>query len=114
MTPDDDIALLMTTVATVQDAERIARILVEERLAACVSRTPGVQSLYRWQDAVESTEEILVLVKTTAGRLQEARGRLAAIHSYELPEILVCEHVASSPAYAAWVRASVSRGAATG
>src|SRR5437016_2071261 len=70
------------------DAERIAQTLVEKRLAACVNVLPGVLSIYRWKGAVEREMERLLVIKTTEERREETTRLLAAMHPYELPEVL--------------------------
>jgi periplasmic divalent cation tolerance protein len=89
-------------------ADRIARILVTERLAACVNRLPGVQSTYRWQGAIEQADEVLLLIKTTADRLDAMTARLRELHPYELPELLAVEVSAGLPAYLDWVAAETA------
>ncbi|MFN3841902.1 MAG: divalent-cation tolerance protein CutA [Rehaibacterium terrae] len=84
-------------------AERIARALVEERLAACVSLLPGLRSVYRWQGAVESADETLLLIKTAADRFDDLQARLRALHPYELPEIVAVEIAAGLPPYLDWI-----------
>jgi periplasmic divalent cation tolerance protein len=69
-------------------ASKIATALVAERLAACVNRLPGVQSLFRWQGAVESQAEELLLVKTTAAAWPKLEARIRELHPYELPEVI--------------------------
>ncbi|NUS37595.1 MAG: divalent-cation tolerance protein CutA [Lysobacter sp.] len=94
-------------------AERLAGILVDERLAACVNILPGVRSVYRWQDAVERADEVLLLVKTTRGRLDALAARVRALHPYELPELVAVEAAGGLPAYLDWVAAE-SRGPGVG
>src|SRR5947207_8549219 len=81
--------LVLSTVGTRQDAERIAQALVGERLAACVNVAPGLVSTYRWKGAVAKEEELLLLIKTRAERVEELGARLRALHPYELPEMIV-------------------------
>jgi periplasmic divalent cation tolerance protein len=86
-------------------ADRIARALVEERLAACVNAHP-VRSVYRWKGAVESADEVTLVIKAPAEGLARLRARLVELHPYELPEFVVLDVdlAASLPAYVAWVR----------
>lgn len=84
-------------------ADRIARALVDERLAACVNVIPGVHSVYRWQGAVERADEVLLLVKTTNERLDALCARVRSLHPDELPELVAVEVAGGSPAYLAWV-----------
>jgi periplasmic divalent cation tolerance protein len=90
------------------DAEtgaRIARALVEERLAACVSLVPAVRSIYRWQGAVEDDTEVLLVIKTHAERIEALASRLRALHPYELPELLALPVAAGLGPYLDWVAA---------
>lgn len=103
--------LCLCTCPDEASATRIARALVEERLAACVSLVPGVRSVYRWQGRVEEAGETLLLAKTTGARLDTLRERLLALHPYELPELVVVEIDAGLPAYLRWIAAET---AATG
>lgn len=84
-------------------ADRLARLLVEERLAACVQALPGVRSTYRWDDAVQQSDETLLLVKTSVGRYAALERTLAAHHPHELPEILAVDASAGLPAYLRWL-----------
>ncbi|WP_240096012.1 divalent-cation tolerance protein CutA [Thermomonas flagellata] len=85
--------------------ERIAQALLEERLAACVSLLPGLQSVYRWQGALERASEVLLLIKTTPARYPALETRLRALHPYELPELLAFESSTGLPAYLRWLAA---------
>ncbi|MEL1265490.1 divalent-cation tolerance protein CutA [Pseudoxanthomonas putridarboris] len=96
------IRLVLSTCPDDATAQRLARTLVEERLAACVSALPGVVSTYRWQGRVEQAGEVQLLIKTTADRLDALTARLGELHPYELPEILAVE-ADGLPAYLGWV-----------
>ena len=89
-------------------ADAIAQALVAERLAACVNRLPGVRSTYRWQGAVEQADEVLLLIKTTAARVDALAARLRQLHPYELPELVAVEARAGLPDYLQWVAASTT------
>ena len=91
-------------------AERIANTLVAERLAACVNMLPGVRSVYRWRDAVEHADEVLLLIKTADDRLGALTARVASLNPAELPELIAVEVVGGLPAYLSWV-ADQTRGA---
>ncbi len=95
--------LLFSSCPDPASAEAIARTLVQERLAACVTRLPGAHSTYRWQGAIEHGEEIVLLIKTSAERLPAAIARLSELHPYELPEAVAVEVTAGLPAYLDWV-----------
>jgi periplasmic divalent cation tolerance protein len=109
-TDPGDVMLVLTTVADAPSAERIARALVEERLAACVTVLGPARSTYRWQGAVESADELPLLVKTTAERWPELRERLRALHPYEVPEMLAWRAEDGWPAYLDWVREASADG----
>ena len=98
----------LTTVATAEDAERIARALVERRLAACVNVVPGVVSVYRWKGEVCRDEERLLVVKTRAEKLEALRDALVSIHPYELPELVALPVESGHGPYLAWLDESVS------
>ncbi|MDQ3056506.1 MAG: divalent-cation tolerance protein CutA [Pseudomonadota bacterium] len=85
-------------------AHRIARALVEERLAACVNVLPGVHSIYRWQGAIESADEVVLMIKTTAARMESLQQRILSLHPNELPEVIAVEAAGGLPAYLDWVR----------
>lgn len=102
-----DFQIVLTTCADREQAERIAHRLVEQHLAACVNILPGVQSIYRWQGAVESAAEVLLLIKTSAAHSNEVQSTIASLHSYEVPEFLVLPVSGGSEAYLAWLNASL-------
>ena len=89
-------------------ATRIADALVGERLAACVNVLPAVQSVYRWQGAVERADELLLVIKTRAGRLPALSARIQSLHPHELPEVLAVEVAGGLPAYLQWVVAETA------
>jgi len=91
-------------------ADRIANALVDERLAACVNVLPGVRSVYRWRDAVEHADEVLLVIKTTVDRLDALSARVTSLHPAELPELIAVEVVGGLPDYLSWV-ADQTRGA---
>ena len=97
--------LILSTCPDADTAQRLARILVEERLAACARLLPGAVSTYRWQGRVEQATEVQLLAKTPADRRDALMARLAELHPYELPEILAVETAAGLPAYLDWVTA---------
>jgi periplasmic divalent cation tolerance protein len=97
-----DLRVVLCTAPDGGVAERLARTLVEERLAACVNLVPGVRSVYRWEGAVQEDGEVLMVVKTVAARLATLEERLAALHPYDVPEFVALnpEHV--SAGYLRW------------
>jgi len=100
--------ILLTTVETPEDADRLATTLVEEGLAACVNILPGARSVYRWQGKVESAAECLLIVKTDHAHLVQLEARLTALHPYELPELLVLAPESGSAHYLDWITASLA------
>jgi len=100
-----DARIVLTTAATREDAERLARTLVEERLAACATLIPGAESIYRWEGRIEAASETLLLLKTTACSLDQLETRLHELHSYTTPEFLVLRVDAGSRAYLDWLDA---------
>lgn len=89
-------------------AKRIAHVLIEERLAACVNLGPSGLSMYMWQDTLEGTEEIPLVAKTTRGRLQALADRLRQLHPYEVPEILVVPVLGGLASYMDWMQEQVA------
>jgi periplasmic divalent cation tolerance protein len=100
----------LSTVAGAADGEKIARALVERRLAACVNLIPGLVSTYRWKGAVERDNECLLVIKTRTERLDELREALVALHPYEVPELIVLPVVGGHPPYLSWLDESVDDG----
>ena len=101
-TRDRSLAVVLTTVADEQAATATARLLVEERLAACVNLMP-VASTYRWKGAVEQEVEHLLVIKTSDDLLARLERRLAELSSYEVPEFVALQPAATSEAYLAWL-----------
>jgi periplasmic divalent cation tolerance protein len=95
--------LVLSTVGKREDAERIADALVGERLAACVNVVPGLLSVYRWKGALEREDELLLLIKTRAERVEEMGARLRALHPYELPEMIVLPIAGGHGPYLDWI-----------
>lgn len=101
--------LLFSTCPDAQSADRIARALLEERLAACVTQLPGARSLYHWNGAIEESNEVQLLIKTWEDRLPDAIARLQALHPYDVPEAIAVQASAGLPAYLDWVRAETRK-----
>lgn len=99
--------LLYTTWPDAAAAAAAARTLVEERLAACINILGPVASVYRWQGAIEAADEVVVLLKTTQGRVAALKAALPTVHPYEVPELLVLPIADGLPPYLAWVAAAV-------
>ena len=99
--------VVLSSVGTAEDAARIARALVERRLAACVNVLSGVRSFYRWEGAVQEDGERLLVIKTRRDRLDALRETLVALHPYELPEAIALPIEAGHPPYLAWIDEAV-------
>lgn len=84
-------------------AERIAAALVDEHLAACVNRIPGIVSTYRWQDEVHRDNEVLLLIKTRRERFEALRARIIELHPYELAEVIAVDIALGSKPYLDWI-----------
>lgn len=97
-----DKKIVLTTAGTREEAGRIARALVERRLAACVN-VVAVESVYRWKEAVESAEEWLLVIKTTAAAFDEVEAAIQELHSYELPECIALPIEGGSEEYLEWI-----------
>lgn len=107
--PDEaaSIRVALTTIGSLEEGRRIARALVERRLAACVNLVPKLTSVYRWQGAVEEAEEVLLFIKTTEAQLDALEAAVRELHSYELPEFLALRVEAASQPYLDWIAGSV-------
>jgi periplasmic divalent cation tolerance protein len=99
--------VVLTTLGESTDAAAFARVLVADRLAACVNVLPPMTSLYRWKGAVEEEREQQLVIKTTRDRVPVIEARFHELHPYELPEFVVLSAEASS-AYLAWLSESVA------
>lgn len=93
--------------ANADEAERIGRAMVEERLAACVNLLGPIRSIYRWQGAVESADEVAAIFKTSHAQADALITRIAALHSYDVPCVVTWPIDKITSAYAEWVEQSV-------
>jgi periplasmic divalent cation tolerance protein len=101
------VVMVLTTAPDAEAADRIGTALVDERLAACANLVHGVSSIFRWKGEIHRETETLVVLKTTASRLSDLRGRLVELHPYELPEVIALDVREGHPPYLDWVRAEV-------
>ena len=102
-----DPRVVLTTCSSLEEARHIARALVEQQLAACVNLVPQVESMYRWKGEVETSTEVLLVIKTTAGAFERLQAVLTKLHSYEVPECLELTVTDGSKAYLNWIGESV-------
>jgi periplasmic divalent cation tolerance protein len=102
-----DKIVVLSTCASEEEADRLARMLVTRRLAACVNVLPNMRSVYRWKGEIESATECLLVIKSSRAHFETLRATLEGAHSYELPEALALQVVDGSPAYLDWLDASL-------
>ena len=100
--------VVFTTAGSEEQADAIARSLVEGGLAACVNIVSGVRSIYRWKGKVDSDIEHLLVIKTTMDRFEAVRARIREVHSYELPEIIALRIENADSEVLDWIRDSVT------
>ena len=98
-----DKIVVFSACATEEEAEKIARMLVEARLAACVNIVPGARSIYRWQGAIESAAEWLLIIKSSRQIFARLSAALERAHSYQIPEVLAVPVVEGAPNYLNWL-----------
>jgi periplasmic divalent cation tolerance protein len=102
--------LVMVTASGVDEARSLARTLLEQRLAACVNIVPGLESHYRWQGQIEKSEEVLLLIKSSAEHFEAMVALIREKHSYECPEIVAVKLEEMAPAYRAWWEGQLGQG----
>jgi periplasmic divalent cation tolerance protein len=95
--------IAFTSFATEEEAARVARVLVEERLVACANLLPGARSIFRWKGEVQDAAEVVVLLKTRKQDWTALLSRLHDLHSYEVPELIAVRVAAGAPGYMAWL-----------
>jgi periplasmic divalent cation tolerance protein len=99
--------VVFVTVGSPAEGERLARALVEERLAACVNRVPNIQSVYRWEGKVEQSGEELLVIKTRRELFTALENRVLKLHSYSVPEIIALPVIEGNAAYLRWLEEQV-------
>jgi len=105
-----DKIVVLSTCGTEDEAQRIARLLVESRLAACVNVIPRMRSFYRWKGAVEWADECLLVIKSSRELFDSLRGVLEQAHSYEVPEAIALLIVDGAENYMTWLEANLGQG----
>ena len=98
--------ITFSTCKDLRQANRIARTLVKEKLAACVNILPGVASIYAWEGKVEEGKEVLLVIKSRAALSKKLAARVQALHSYSVPEVVTIPIASGNPDYLRWVRES--------
>ena len=103
------VRIAFTTVGSAEEARRLARRLVERRLAACVNIVPNLTSIYHWKGAIEEASEVLLMMKTTAALLPQLEAAVRELHSYEVPEFLALDVASIAQPYLDWLLSSVNQ-----
>jgi periplasmic divalent cation tolerance protein len=98
-----DKIVVLCTASSAQEAEKIARTLVDARLAACVNVVPGMRSFYRWKEKIEDAGEWLLVIKSSRGRFEALRTALEKLHSYEVPEVIALSVIDGAKNYLNWM-----------
>jgi periplasmic divalent cation tolerance protein len=102
-----DAIVVLTTFGDAEKAAEVGRVLVEERLCACVNVMGAVRSIYRWKGELSDDAEVLCLIKTTQAGFEPLRARLVALHPYEVPEVIALPVLDGHAPYLGWVAQSV-------
>ncbi|MEI8011179.1 MAG: divalent-cation tolerance protein CutA [Candidatus Omnitrophota bacterium] len=100
--------VVFVSVGTEEEADRIARFLVEKKLAACCSLIDGVRSVYRWQGVVEQSREVVMMIKTCREVFPALEVEIKRLHSYDVPEIIALPIIAGHSPYLQWLETSMS------
>jgi periplasmic divalent cation tolerance protein len=95
--------LVFCTVANIEQAKSIARLLVNKKLAACCNIIPNLISIFRWESKVEEEDEVLLLIKTAQKNYEKVEKEIKMVHSYSVPEVIATPIEHASPAYLDWV-----------
>lgn len=106
MPESSSFVIVLTTFPADRDPHALASTLVQERLAACVNVLPPMRSVYRWEGKVEEASEHQLVIKTRAERVEAVKTRLAALHPYDVPEVLVLPIAGGSDSYLQWLHAN--------
>lgn len=109
----DDFVMVYITAGSAAEAEKIARAVVGERLAACANILPGARSLYQWQGAIETSEEVVIIAKTRRSLADALTTRVRHLHSYDCPCVVVLPITGGNPAYLDWLAAETAPGPTT-
>lgn len=101
--------IVLSNCGSEEEARRVARSLVEARLAACVNIVPGVQSIFHWQGAVQEEAEWMLIIKSTRSLFEGLRAELRKIHSYQTPEVLAAPVIDGDAEYLEWIDREISQ-----
>lgn len=106
--PHSDAIVVLTTVASEDEAVRLIRTLLERRLIACGTMLPGARSLYRWQGKIADEKEILLLLKTRSARVEALQDSFRELHPYKVPELLAMSVDTGLEKYLEWINTETS------
>ena len=101
-----DAIVILSTVPDAEKAAEIARVLVDDHLAACVNIVPGLRSIYRWEGKLADDAEVLCIIKTARDRFDQVAARIKQMHPYSVPEVIALSVVKGFEPYLEWVRKS--------
>lgn len=101
--PHTDAIVVLTTVATSEEAVQLVRALLERRIIACGTILPGARSLYRWEGKIADEPEVMVMLKTRSARIESLEMAFADLHPYKVPELLALSVEAGTQKYLAWI-----------
>jgi periplasmic divalent cation tolerance protein len=100
--------LVLSNCGSEEEARRVARALVEARVAACVNIVPGIQSVYHWQGAIQEDSEWMLVIKSTRPMFESLAAELRKSHSYQVPEVLAIPLIAGDQNYLDWMDREIS------
>ena len=106
--PHTDAIIVLTTVASEDEAVRLVRTLLERRLVACGTLLPGARSMYRWQGKVADEREVVVMLKTRSARLESLQNAFGDLHPYKVPELLALPVSAGLDKYLEWINSETT------
>lgn len=101
--------IVFVTTSNKDEANKLTKTLVEEKLAACVSVVPSITSTYWWQGKVEKAKEALLIIKTESSRFEALTKRIKSLHSYAVPEVLALPVVRGNQDYLKWLKKSLKK-----
>lgn len=110
MEKEENAVLVYTTFPDITSAKRIGGELVDRRLAACINILPGMVSIYQWEGARETSEEVVAIIKTQEGRVEEVIAEIERLHPYDTPAVLTFPASGGSSAYIDWIRSMTAGG----
>ncbi len=106
--PHTDAVVVLTTLASTDDAVKLIKALLERRLVACGTVTPGARSLYRWEDKLADEQEVMVMLKTRSGAVHGLERAFKELHPYKVPELLVVPVSGGLERYLGWINSETS------